>query len=822
MKQMNQFEASINMLSTNIPIFVKNAFAAFMTVENELLACVNNSKINSMYSVDKILDSFYKDSMDYNMYNKCGSIKCDILSVFKGIMGINESSHVALTQYLTTATEIRDDLCNIEQPCPDSPDFYMPLKSIKGGFTNINAFARCSTSSHSPAVVIQPSDDTLVHNPKAINGYTTSVQNSLGYSTILDNYGAECIIDLFDLFKIFYTLANDSVGDIDYTDQSDSYNIQRFEAVHAHIIKPETMSNIVDKVSKDLLKTCIATYLTFAGKIRGSKSDLCGWLYTFFVKDSMRDVERGDYPDSSDIALQAGMQTLNDLQDTSKPDRKTSDMNNSSDTKNINSSRFKIRMYNGLDPSFDASVFYKNIRLLYSNWATVINVIIRMSNSYDNSKGLTVFDGESTGDIIFGRNKQQHSTVYSDHIAIARAILQTYLACRFRTYNTIYQLNMDKNAGSIPSDKLISSGINAIHDQYVKEIVKDSCKNEKNFFIQYDESIEAVFNSNRAEVGVLADKFMATAYLIMLDYLHTHQEEIISQDDPDTGKPKRELFEEIYYNLSYTINRFVSSKDKLDLSLLKPELVSATLNSSGEYSAVPFDKSYMGLAKVPFESDYTSSFKFSTQEIDKFKIDGYDTSSIARALVRSYFIVPPFSDSESITFRLIGVNTDKEVVNGTPHFKQYQTRATSLFPKNEVIIDELCKTRFNTSNVFNSIESVCDKLESSESEWAHSSYSDLAGITPTVINSEDAAEMAVKEMEPESPRTEEPILSKNDLHSVDIGGTTKVLRHDVDLHTNRIADANPSDSEDIKDLTTESVQIERYNKLFNKMVFGIK
>ena len=125
---------------------------------------------------------------------------------------------------------------------------------------------------------------------------------------------------------------------------------------------------------------------------------------------------------------------------------------------------------------------------------------------------------------------------------------------------------MDKNAGSIPSDKLISSGINAIHDQYVKEIVKDSCKNEKNFFIQYDESIEAVFNSNRAEVGVLADKFMATAYLIMLDYLHTHQEEIISQDDPDTGKPKRELFEEIYYNLSYTINRFVSSKDKFPLS----------------------------------------------------------------------------------------------------------------------------------------------------------------------------------------------------------------------------------------------------------------
>ena len=57
---------------------------------------------------------------------------------------------------------------------------------------------------------------------------------------------------------------------------------------------------------------------------------------------------------------------------------------------------------------------------------------------------------------------------------------------------------------------------------------------------------------------------------------------------------------------------------------------------------------------------------------------------------------------------------------------------------------------------------------------------------------------------------------------IDVGGTTKVLRHDVDLHTNRIADANPSDSEDIKDLTTESIQIERYNKLFNKMVFGIK
>lgn len=828
MKQLNQFEASIQMLNKNIPIFVKTAYSAFMTITNELMSKLNSNSVHSAYSVNKVLTEFFNGSRD-NLFepSKTQEIKHDVLSTLIGFTGDNKAKQVALLSYLTSTLTIVDGLENVERPCAESPDFYMPLSEIKGGFTNIdNGFS--SQRMTMPSIVIQPVNTNIVASPKFGSRISsTMVENSLGYKTILDDYRSECVIDIFDLFKLFYTMAanssttteddNADVGDIDPM-------LSKFTTIYARLNDAEFMNSTIDTVSKMLLKSAISTYLVFAGKIIGNKSDLCGWLYTFFVKDSMRDVEKGDYPTSSDITLQARMQTLNDLQDMSKPNKYSSDMNNDSDMKNINSSRYKIRMYNGMDPSFDASIFYKNIRLLYSNWATVINVIIRMSNSYDNNR--TVYDDETENDLIGGRNKFQHSTIYSDHIAIARAILQTYITCRFRTYNTIYQLNMDKNAGSIPSDKLIAIGINSITDMCVKEIVKDYCKNKTDFFIPYDTNIESVFNSNRAETCILADKFMATAYLIMLDYLHTHQEEIISQDDPDTGKPKRELFEEIYYKLSNVVNKFVSSKEKLPIGLMKCELISGTILSSGKYSAIPFDKSYMNNTTVVSDRDRYDKTTFYTQELNVHIVDDKAMNEQrAYAIVGTNFVVPPFSDSETIYSKLIGINVKKqyELTDTDMNFKQFQTRAVSLFPKNEVIIDQLVKTRFNTSAVFNSIESVCDKLEeSAESEWAQSSYSALAGITPTVIESEDAAELAVKEMEPESPSTEESLLSEADLHMVNVGDEHKILRHDVDLKSGCIADCEPKDSDFVKHISEESAVLNRFNKLFNKIVFGIK
>lgn len=827
MKQLNQFEASIQMLNKNIPIFVKTAYSAFMTVTNELLSKINSNNTHSAYSVNKVLTEFFNGSRD-NLFetNRKQEIKHDVLSTLIGFTGDNNAKQIALLSYLTSMLTIVDGLENVEQPCAESPDFYMPLSEIKGGFTNIdNGFS--SQHMAMPSIVIQPVNTNKIASPKFGSQISsTVVENSLGYKTILDDYRSECIIDIFDLFRLFYTMAASSsttteddvdVGDIDPM-------LSKFETIYARLNDAEFMNSTIDTVSKMLLKSAISTYLVFAGKIIGNKSDLCGWLYTFFVKDSMRDVEKGDYPTSSDITLQARMQTLNDLQDMSKPNKHSSDMNNDSDMKNINSSRYKIRMYNGMDPSFDASIFYKNIRLLYSNWATVINVIIRMSNSYDTKR--TVYDDETENDLIGGRNKFQHSTIYSDHIAIARAILQTYITCRFRTYNTIYQLNMDKNAGSIPSNKLISVGINSITDMYAKEIVKDYCKNKTDFFIPYDASIESVFNSNRAETCILADKFMATAYLIMLDYLHTHQEEIISQDDPDTGKPKRELFEEIYYKLSNVVNKFVSSKEKLPIGLMKCELISGTILSSGKYSAIPFDKSYMNNANIMSDKSDNYAKTFDTQELNAHIVDNKDLNEQrAYAMVGTNFVVPPFSDSESIYSKLVGINIRKqyELTDTDMNFKQFQTRAVSLFPKNEVIIDQLVKTRFNTSTVFNSIESVCDKLEESiESEWAHMGYSELADMVPTVIESETTCETSVKDAGSEVPSTEEPLLSEADLHTVNVGDENKILRHDVDLKTGCIAECEPKDSEVIKEISEESVVLNRFNKLFNKIVFGIK
>ena len=81
----------------------------------------------------------------------------------------------------------------------------------------------------------------------------------------------------------------------------------------------------------------------------------------------MRDLERGDHPTAADITDAARMTTGNDDGDAPR---------NSTNRAKYVEELFKLKMCNGEDTGVKPEIFYKELKLLYSNWAAVINTII--------------------------------------------------------------------------------------------------------------------------------------------------------------------------------------------------------------------------------------------------------------------------------------------------------------------------------------------------------------------------------------------------------------------------------------------------------------
>lgn len=834
MKILNQFDSSIRFISKEVPVIIRKAYEKFVDVNAELIAKLEKANVEQPSTVDTICKSLLKT---YTHISKFDDVPLDVLSAIKAVCTKCES--ITLMNVILNSSEIQS--CEaVEENCADSPDIFAPLRVLKLGVTNVPTQEQIK-GILVPTVVIQPTDAyKFISKP---DGYSSPVTvgdhlNNLGFKTIMDDMKSECIIDVYDLFAGFLHQVMYNNALLDDKSNFDVNGLEMYKSVYTQLTSTDTMNRVIDVYSKQMIKTVVATYLMFAGKIRGIKSDLCSWMYTFFIKDSMRDVEKGDYPTSSDITLQAGMQTMNDRLDLSKPTRLDSKYNNAGDKKNINSNRYKIRMYNGNDATIDSSIFYKNIRLLYSNWSAVMNTIINISNSYNYDRPVTEedFNGHSC--------PTELRSVHVDHIAIARALLGQYLRCRFRTYNSAYHLLIDKQ-GHISCEDLLKIGINAVYDAYNKEIIKEYCvKNESSYVHRCtDHELDKVLNSTRAECCILADKFMATAYLIMLDYIHTHQEQVISQDDEGTGKNNRELFEEIYFKLKDSIYSFVWNGN-IDTNVIvfgKKDMVVATMNADSDTGAVSRTNS----------TNYSLSndcFNFSNieKENDGFVSDEFNkvnsyiknaeraAGDMVEMMVYNYCVIPPASDSGSVKAKLFDVTPDK-----ISPFNQFQTRTNSLFPKNQVILERLAKMRIDADKPFTSIESctpsdfdndigledlnsVCDNVESSvESEWAHMCYSDLGAIGGKIADFEIECEETASCPTTETPSIEDPLIKEQQMQSV----KEAVATHDVDISKGVIADKDPKDSDYIKNVTSStegySELVARYNKLFNKIILGV-
>ena len=256
MKTYNQFDASIKMLSKHIPIFLRNAYGAFLKTEGEALTAILKINEKSPYTAKEIIDDMFGDTFyaDALSTKTNGHVNTgDVLGAFK--LTHSTCANAALMKYLAEKCTVRadkadfDELRNIEEPCPDSPDIYAPLKQIRGVLTNIeNRFDDI------PVVSFQFYEPYF--NEWDPHRNYDDVDNMLGFRTVLDFLSAECTIDLFDLFRIFYrkalTLApTDNICVEPDEAKKDSIAIMRLEAIHNIINDNDFSTKILAIVEKD-------------------------------------------------------------------------------------------------------------------------------------------------------------------------------------------------------------------------------------------------------------------------------------------------------------------------------------------------------------------------------------------------------------------------------------------------------------------------------------------------------------------------------------------------------------------------------------------
>lgn len=850
MKQNNQFEISVRNLTEMMPSYTRKAFENFLKVEQELNDKMQQIFVSSPYQASKYLDAIIVSDGD-------------IIAALSSVLGSLDC--LTLKRFVTcdeiSANVDDNDFCRDI----DSTDIEAPLVSVRSVITAMP----CSVAGTSD--VIKCAAPVIVQ-PEYLSWANNNIHNAdrQGNITILDYLRSECCVDIQSLMTSFFKYIIKTSGVV--IDERAPTTIETWNTIHNTARDENIMNKMIDLFSKSLLKSAVATYLIYAGKLIGAKTDVYSWMYTSFVKNNMSDVEKGNYPTSSDITLNAKMQDPNSPvnSDSTGHDALTG-KDNVAGKRDINNNIFTFNAFSDGSSAYNKVIFYKNIQLQYSNWAVIIDIISKIN--YKPASEWKFDWIEEDNNKISQCIDFKHSIV-SMHAEVAKKVLAEYITEKYRTYNTPVQCAVNKSS-TANSDAFLEIASNRIYDTETRAIIKDICSEKTydnsmiDYYLPYNDDVNAVIRANQLACNGLADQFMSIAYLCMLDYIHVHQDTVLSQDDPITGKPKRELFEEIYSNLKSSISSYFSA-------FIDPCILSGII-MSGREKASQFGK-YTGILKdayVPVANRFNRSTLYdelnmtnlvesgivkSTNDnedsalkyipIDKFICD-MPLSNGELLTVANAYIVPPLSSVCHIVMsNWIGEQCDIVPSVGVTSYHDSSyipdtaaslTRNAELFPKNGVIVEQLDKMRLHTNRIFNSMEAVSsaiDDAEAKESEWPQMNHDDIGAIGGAVYDMEiiNESDTGANDDAGNAPQ----VTNDNAIEQVN-GKDTPVNDPDVgtDMSTGNMTVSKPHDSDDVSTLTAkadktsgntavnpeisfEEKTVERYNKLFNRVVFGIK
>jgi hypothetical protein len=780
--KLNQFEKSISFIHNNLPGYIRKLYETFLVLEGEFYAQLKKAYETNPYSVNSYIRSFSSSLF----------VSPQFLQLCKYIM--SEENQFKLQSYLLQLNK-KDN--NTDNYLEDTfitlmgGDLFAPLNVIEG-FISSFPFNHSYTE-RLPIMCIEPYN--LKRNYQSVNNgnyiknklnkdnffWNLDIYNETGDISLFDSLGSKLKIDIDHVFTYFFrSLYLYYAGKLNYNEVKPW---ELYESFHYTLTSndPEILNAhniIIHDYTRHVTGSAILTYMTYAGKLLGSKENMLNWLYSTFVKETVSDIEAGEYQKNADITAFSGHQSSLDYTNGDG----YPEANNYINKREIDTQKKIQRQIPDTAIAWNPNIIYKHLRLNYSNWCSVINTITSLSAREKRENTLYYKDNIS----------KKINTDLSSHLDMANTILEEYISHYFATYN-IYVFPTAEKAGLTDAGYFIKFTSSRIMEASIKDIIVKSCydifSNPKgevtenqpfdtsSFFIKPPSyTISYFFTSGEDQKGILhsiklvknflADVFMTYTYIIMLNGLFSNQGVILDEQDALTGRPKKELFNEIYTTLVNKINNtlFYSCDYRYkDIVLYTGKTINLT-----EWLSGIFTQYNINLEKI-FEPA-NNYFHLTTSKII---VDNNDIQQIRTALKKVTSLItindskniPPsmndyinIEDCIELLTELYDIHPISVILELSKYYKvrvtvplsgdpvsevtqnTTYTRSGSLFPRNRVTNEIINNVRVYEPKLFTSLESASSILEKAKEDAIlgnNANYSFLGGIGGSVTEEEN-------------------------------------------------------------------------------------
>jgi hypothetical protein len=643
-----------------------------------------------------------------------------------------------------------------------------------------------------PIMCIEPESNNMWQLQSTVSdGMSyTSIDDMNGNTSLFNNLSSVLKIDINHIFTFyFYSILKGLINISTTTTVEEVPAFEIYRKFHSDLNSQDEditkkIEDILVQYHKEIEASAILCYMTYAGKLIGAKEDMVQWLYTTFIKGTVSDIEKGDFTNSADITAFSGHQLRSDIKVN---DYEHPIINNFIDKSKIDNEKTLNMQLPDKSVMWNTGILYKHLRLNYSNWCTVINLISNFKRDYSRHNISEDDIRNKPNDFLFANN-----TDLNDHLSVAKYILTEYISHYFATYNVfVFPTEKEVTVASF----FISFVANRIFNAEIKSIINDICdisnirsKKISEHFVNSEKAIGILYAIKLVK-NVLADLFMIYSYVIMLNGVYNTQDRILDEKDPLTGRSKKELFLEIYHSLIKKIDTFLNNNGSWIYKDLVVFAGSNQINQTewnyggfkeldtyikGIYTPL---KSYINSNNITITADIQNIRQVldkitSPLTLDKSKFDSNIINSVCRdkygnncpgnnnSKIYTYFLtklydIHPISVMAELSeyYSNKTSNTEmwkcpmKELVANTGF-----TRSGNLFPRNRVTSELLHKVRLYEPKLFaSSLESLDNILVEAKEDAIlgnNANYSFIGSIGGTVTNEEDNIENITNQASP--------------------------------------------------------------------------
>lgn len=825
----NQYEKSVIMLKEHVPIFVRNAYNSFVTCLDELSSeYMAEAQKESPYSIDKVCKNLFINRDFMKVYNNALPDDVLKLKLYKIVSSIATFD----------SPKSGYDNKNEEFYTVNGPDIYAPVKAIKPALTVFSAdytwHKDCEKKVIPLSFEIERSHNVTETELRVSEGDKLSdlvnedIEGFNGVKTILDDLSTTMVVDLAALFDLFFaSLAKDYAVDFTEGNQVDSIPTRFIE----HLVKLSEAAKqankstaIVELVTDKLFGSAISTYFVYASKLVGSKNDIYQWMYTSFVKDSVTSFDEIYYPTKAPVTLDSGHAVIGEMNG-----------DNISNQRNIaGNPQIQSHPTNNDDElTLKKIMIYRNIRMQYSVWASVINAVLSSKIKWGCS--FEKYANSKEKDVGLPRNRLCYNT-----LCLARDSLYAYIKARYRTYNLTQQV--DPITG-VPyqSVKNINIAVDRVKDEEAIAIIKSAIagKTIEKTLIATENVSYNVSGINNLAVNTLSKFVLRASYLVLMSKMVESLGKAKDVIEPQTGRPKKDVFAEVFYGILNKLKNDFDYYSRNSTDYRLEDITDSVYKLLTEISI--FYSPLTGFKPCEdrnFEIYHLRKDHFVTETLNTIVSELEETTYNLDRCTIYYFneicSIPLFSDIRILEF---SINDQFTVFDTVPRYNVLNMNNKNdqvIFPKNRLILEGIEKMNFDSHRSFASLESVNNAIdnlqtlsemgfEGADAMASNSVYSSLAGVCSGITSLEI---------------TNEETAAKDHLTVNDDGGIiTEGVNTDADGNINPEGPKDPYDQASLTQHSVESAHqmieatlehdlyanaSERFNKIFNTVVLGMK